>query len=140
MRIVFGETFSISYFGKDGIMMKPIANEILFQKTLEYLYWGLDLNCLEEWLLSNLNEILDSDDKTSIELAKLLEGSIVEIGEGISTKEDLNADLQKIVDQELESNLFVWSTSSSISVQEHLISSTFQDTIHGELHTEVCTA
>lgn len=121
-------------------MLKPIVNEILFQKTLEYLYWGLDLNCLEEWLLSHFNEILDSDDTTSIELAKLIEGSVVEIGEGISTKEDLIADLKKIVDRELESNVFIWSTSSSISVQELLVSSTFQDTIYGELHTEVCTA
>lgn len=121
-------------------MLKPIANEILFQKTLDYLYWGLDLNCLEEWLLGNLNEILDSGDKTSVELAKLIEGSVIEIGEGISTKEDLDADLQKIVDQELESNVFIWSNSSSVSFQEHLNPCTFQDTIHGELHTEVCTA
>ena len=48
-----------------------------------YLLLQRTLRDLEAWLLSNLQQILDSGEKTAIDLANELDADLVQLGEGL---------------------------------------------------------
>ena len=59
-----------------------------------YLEGHSSLQQLEEWLLSHLQQILDSGDATAIEIANKLDADLVELGEGLTDQGTLQQRLQ----------------------------------------------
>jgi len=49
----------------------------------DYLNGHCTLRDLQTWLLSNLQGILDSSDKTAIEMANQIDADLIELGEGL---------------------------------------------------------
>lgn len=47
-----------------------------------YLLGQLSLDCLEDWLLSHLQEILDGRDQKTIELANAIDAGLIALNEG----------------------------------------------------------
>ena len=72
-------------------MFQPHLPEFIFHKVLEYTSGMLDLSELDNWVFDNFHDILASEDAWSIEVAKLIEGSSVEIGEAMTTEEELKS-------------------------------------------------
>ena len=78
-------------------MFALLIEEQLFQKAIEYVDGNIDLRELEEWLLPNLETILDHGNDESIALAELLEVGAIELQVGVSSKEALVSELRKLL-------------------------------------------
>ena len=78
-------------------MFTFLVEQLLFQKAAEYVDGTIDLQELEEWLLPNLENILDSGNENSIALAKLIEGGAIEIQAGLSSRKKLSQELKKLL-------------------------------------------
>lgn len=78
-------------------MFTFLVEQLLFQKAAEYVDGTIDLQELEEWLLPNLENILDSGNENSIALAKLIEGGAIEIQVGLSSRKKLSQELKKLL-------------------------------------------
>ncbi len=59
-----------------------------------YLEGRSSLQELEEWLLSNLQQILDFGDEAAIEIANKVDADLVELGEGLTDQVTLQQRLQ----------------------------------------------
>jgi len=55
----------------------------LLEKVKDYLSFGCSVQDLEAWLVSNLQNILDSRDTKAINLANKLDADLVELHEGL---------------------------------------------------------
>lgn len=62
-----------------------------------YLTERCSLRDLEAWLLSNLQGILDSGDKTAIEVANQVDADLIEFGEGLIDEATLRERLERCV-------------------------------------------
>lgn len=97
------------------MFLEVANNKAIFQKTLEYLDGG-SLQPLEEWVLLNLQGILNSGSEVEKSLAKLIEGSAIEIGEGIMAEGQLSAELREFVSTHRESLPDSWLGASNINM------------------------
>ena len=66
-------------------LLNRIDSYLLGQSTLQYL---------EEWLLSNLQNILDSADQKTIDLANKIDADLVELAEGLMEESTIREYLQ----------------------------------------------
>lgn len=110
--MVLRETFSNSGIG-GVVMFQPHILDILFHKVLEYTNEMLGLSELDNWVFANFHDILASEDAWSIEVAKLIEGSSVEIGEAMTTEEELKKGLLKCLGKDTFPFQAVWGSSSN---------------------------
>jgi len=94
-------------------MFQPHILDILFHKVLEYTNEMLGLSELDNWVFANFHDILASEDAWSIEVAKLIEGSSVEIGEAMTTEEELKKGLLKCLGKDTFPFQAVWGSSSN---------------------------
>lgn len=78
-------------------MCTLLLKEQLFQKSLEYVRGIIALHELEEWLLPNFEDILDSGDASSRELAQLIEGGAIEVQAGLYPEAELSEELQNLL-------------------------------------------
>jgi hypothetical protein len=65
----------------------------LLDKILSYLNAYITLQQLETWLVSNLQKIIDSNDKDAEQIANEVDACLVEFGEGLIDLETLHAHL-----------------------------------------------
>ena len=65
----------------------------LLEKVWLYLNGDRTLEYLETWVLSNLQNILDSGDAEAIEIANQFDADLVELGEGLLNEETLRTNL-----------------------------------------------
>ena len=65
----------------------------LLEKVWLYINGNCTLQYLETWLVSNLQNILDSGDAKAIEIANQLDADLVELGEGLLDEEALRNNL-----------------------------------------------
>lgn len=79
-----------------------------------YLIGDRSLEDLETWLLSNLQEILDSHDETAIELANKVDVDLVELGEGLIDQAILSERLESYLT--LRETKFVFSETGDIAI------------------------
>ena len=101
------------------MLLHMLTHQVIFQKVLEYLAGG-SFHTLEEWILLNLRDILDSGAEVEKALAKLIEGSAIEIGEGILSESQFKGELQSFVDAHRDSFPDTWLGTSNISVDMEL--------------------
>ncbi len=78
-------------------MCTLVLKEQLFQKSFEYVYGIIDLRELEEWLLPNLETILDSADDRSSEIAQLIEWGAIEVQADLCSAEELSEALRNLL-------------------------------------------
>ena len=97
------------------MFLEVVNYQAIFQKTLEYLDGG-SLQPLEEWILMNLQGILNSGSEVEKSLAKLIEGSAIEIGEGIMTEAQLKAELLDFVTTHRDLIPHSWVGASNINM------------------------
>lgn len=91
-RILLGEIlFTWSSLG-GGIMMTEFLNRID-----SYLLGEGTLRYLEEWLLSNLQNIIDSADQKAIDLANWIDADLIELSEGLIDEATIREYLQRYV-------------------------------------------
>ena len=65
-------------------------------KTIKsYVLGDITLQELEEWLLSNMQDILDSGDERAIEIANELDADLIELAEGIIDMSNIRDHLQR---------------------------------------------
>jgi hypothetical protein len=67
----------------------------LLKKTKDYVLGISTLQELEEWLLCNLQNILDSGDDRAADIANELDADLVEFTEGIIDESDIRGHLQR---------------------------------------------
>ena len=73
--------------------------EDLIRKTWEYCHKHISLRELKEFSLLNIKTFLTSDNTVIARLVREIEGSVVEIEEGLLTEEDFRGDLEKILSE-----------------------------------------
>lgn len=69
----------------------------LLNRVDSYLLGKVSLQHLEEWLLSNLQSILDSGDNKAVDLANKLDADLVEVTEGLIDESAIREYLQRYV-------------------------------------------
>ncbi|MDD9819528.1 MAG: hypothetical protein OXR07_01450 [Nitrospira sp.] len=74
-----------------------LLKEQLFQKSFEYVRGIIGLHELEEWLLPNFEDILDSGDASSREIAQLIEGGAIEVQAGLYSEAELSEELRNLL-------------------------------------------
>ena len=67
----------------------------LLETIKSYVLGEITLQELEEWLLSNLQDILDSGDKRAADIANEMDADLVEFAEGIVSESDIRDHLQR---------------------------------------------
>lgn len=67
----------------------------LLNTTNAYLMGRITLHQLEEWLLTNLQSILDCGDDRAIKIANELDADLVEFGENLIDKSTIREHLQR---------------------------------------------
>lgn len=92
-------------------------NQILFQKSVEYVCRQIPLQELKEFSLLCANELLDSDEDIIRELVCEIEGSVVEIEEHIMTEDEFRMSLRSIL-AKLPQYCLTWNGSSNILFSE----------------------
>lgn len=75
-----------------------LINDLLSQIE-SYLSGHQTLQGLEQWLLLNLQTILDSGDQQAIALANAVDALLVDAGEGLTTCEEMVAQLEALARQ-----------------------------------------
>ena len=60
-----------------------------------YLNNSITMNELEEWIVTNLQKIIDTGDKKLNEIVDSIDADLVEVGEGILSEEDLRGAVQE---------------------------------------------
>ena len=94
-------------------MFELLVEQHLFQKAVEYVDGTIDLRELEEWLLPNLETILDGGNDYSIALAEILEGGAIELQAGISSEETLVQELKKLLSSPKFNQDFRWASNTA---------------------------
>lgn len=74
-----------------------MLREIL-QHIRDYINGLSSLQALEEWLLANLQQVLDSGDNDAIRIANELDAGIVELGENLIDESALRDNLLRIIE------------------------------------------
>lgn len=92
---------------------QTLVDKLFHQKALEYSHGVISLQDLERYLLPNLNEILDSNNKSMRELVKLVEGASVEIEEGVTLEAELRHEVQTLLAQDMLTNSLVGWTATA---------------------------
>ena len=69
----------------------------LLNRIDSYLLGESTLRYLEEWLLSNLQKIIDSVDQKAIDLANWIDADLVELSEGLTDEATIREYLQRYV-------------------------------------------
>lgn len=85
---------------------------VLIHMLKQYFLHSLSKEALEEWLVMQLQPIIDSRDERAIDVANQLDSLFIEMGEGIA----IDADLQGLVEQLLsayDSQFNLTSTGST---------------------------
>ena len=67
----------------------------LLETIKSYVLGTITLQELEEWLLSHMQDILDSGDERAIEIANELDADLIELAEGIIDMSNIREDLQR---------------------------------------------
>jgi hypothetical protein len=70
----------------------------LLDNILSYLNAYITLQQLETWLVSNLQKIIDSNDKDAAQVANEIDAHLVEFGEGLIDLETLHAYLESYIE------------------------------------------
>lgn len=96
-------------------MFALLVEQHLFQKTVEYIDGTMGLQELEEWLLPNLETILDSGNDDSIALAELIEGRAIELQADISSADTLRQELKELLFSLKFNQDITWSTNTADS-------------------------
>lgn len=63
----------------------------------QYANRELDLAALEDWVVGNLQSIIDSRDHESIDIARSLDARFIELGEGLVTEEEVANEVHALV-------------------------------------------
>jgi len=71
----------------------------LLDHIRDYLNDRCTLQDLEAWVLSNLQKILDSGDKATIDMANEIDADLVELGEGLVDELTLQKHLQRFISE-----------------------------------------
>lgn len=93
------------------------------RKTLaQYAHREIDLDALEDWVVSHLQVILDSHDQESIGIANALDTRFVELGEGLISEDEFFNEAQALLPDEtvvlpVPQVVSVASVSGSVTVQ-----------------------
>ena len=69
----------------------------LLNRIDSYLLGKISLHHLEEWLINNLQNIIDSADKNAIDLANRVDADLVELTEGLIDESTIREYLQRYV-------------------------------------------
>ncbi|MBI2909151.1 MAG: hypothetical protein HYX92_16015 [Chloroflexi bacterium] len=69
----------------------------LLNRIYDYVMGRSTLAGLETWLLSNLQEILDSGDDKAIHVANQLDADLVELGEGLIDEATFRQRLEALI-------------------------------------------
>ena len=69
----------------------------LLKYTRSYLSGRISLNALEEWLVGNLQVILDSNEQKTIDIANELDADLAEYSEGIIDESTIREHLQSYI-------------------------------------------
>lgn len=107
-------------------MLKELLDNIRL-----YLDGSRSLYGLEEWLISNLQRILDSGNSESIDIANDIDGCLVEIAEGTLDERALRDNLLRLVNNHdtytLKSDVSEPSIIDTVGVSSETIMTDWQD-------------
>lgn len=74
-----------------------LQTSTLVQVLVQYLSGGRSTSELEEWLVSNLQDFLDSGDSDAIEIANQVDALLVEMSEGLISESQLRDSILTIL-------------------------------------------
>lgn len=107
-------------------MLKELLDNIRL-----YLDGSRSLYGLEEWLVSNLQRILDSGNRESIDIANDIDGCLVEIAEGTLDERALRDNLLRLINNHdtytLKSDVSEPSIIDTVGVSSETIMTDWQD-------------
>jgi len=69
----------------------------LHLRLTEYLTFAISTEMLESWLVSHLQEILDSGDAEAIGIANKVDAALIQLREAILTKQELRKLISDLV-------------------------------------------
>nr|WP_281720753.1 hypothetical protein [Nitrosomonas nitrosa] len=97
--------------GNGGIMFSELLqSSTLTQALVSYLTKSRSLSELEEWLVGNMQEILDTGDVRAIKIANQVDALLVECGQGIIDEDQFRKSVNELL---LEGKSFTVSDFSA---------------------------